>query len=139
MKTRRLKITYWASTLLFCLFFLVDGIMGMIQIEEGQEIMLHLGYPLYLLSILGVAKFLGALAILQNKFLLLKEWAYAGFTFHFIGACISRAVISDGWALVISPLLFLGIMLISYFFWKKGFSSRQTGKHWNTSMSTGPV
>jgi hypothetical protein len=139
MKTKNLKITYWVFTLLFCLFFLADGAMGIMQIEEGQEIMVHLGYPLYPLPILGVAKFLGALAILQNKFHLLKEWAYAGFTFHFIGACISRAAIADGWVLIISPILFLGIMLISYYLWKKGFPSGQTAKRWSPSMSTASI
>ena len=139
MKNRKLKFTYWVSTLLFCIFFLFDGDMGMIQIEEGQKIMIHLGYPVYFLSILGVAKFFGALAILQDKFSLLKEWAYAGFTFHFIGACISRAAVADGWVLIISPLFFLGFMLISYLLWKKGVTSKQTAKTWNASMSTEAV
>jgi hypothetical protein len=119
MKPKTIKILYWAVTILFCLFFLMDGVVGMMRIEQGKEIMVHLGYPVYVMTILGVAKFSGALAILQGKFKTLKEWAYAGFTFHFIGACASRAYAGDSIGLIISPLIFMTLMFISYFLWKK--------------------
>jgi hypothetical protein len=41
----------------------------------------HLGYPIYLLTILGIWKLLGVAGLLIPKFPLLKEWAYAGFFF----------------------------------------------------------
>ena len=113
------KVVYYVVTTLFALFMLVDGLAGLVRIEEGQEIMEHLGYPVYVLSILGLAKVLGAIGIVQNRFVLLKEWAYAGFVFHFLGACASRSFVGDSFLLIISPLLFLGFMLISYILWKK--------------------
>jgi len=116
---KKIKITYWIATSLFCLFFLMDGVMGLMKIEEGQEIMRHLGYPIYLMTILGTAKVLGSIAIIQNKFKLIKEWAYAGFTFHFIGAAASRYFGGDGFILIVSPFIFMAVMLISYFLWKK--------------------
>jgi len=119
MKPKTIKIFYWTTTILFSLFFLMDGVMGMIRIEQGKEIMIHLGYPVYVMTILGVAKFTGALAILQGRFKTLKEWAYAGFTFHFIGASASRAFASDSLGLIISPLIFMALMFLSYFLWKK--------------------
>ena len=119
MKPKTIKILYWAVTILYCLFFLMDGVMGMMRIEQGKEIMVHLGYPIYVMTILGVAKFSGALAILQGRFITLKEWAYAGFTFHFIGAFASRAFAGDSIGLIISPLIFMTLMFISYFLWKK--------------------
>lgn len=119
MKPKTIKTFYWVVTILYSLFFLMDGVMGIMQIEEGQEIMRHLGYPVYVLTILGVAKFLGALAILQTKSRMLKEWAYAGFTFHFLGACASRIFVGDHIGLILSPLIFLTVMFISYFLWKK--------------------
>src|SRR5258706_15905418 len=109
MKPKTTKILYWAVTILFTLFFLMDGVMGMMRVEQGREIMIHLGYPVYLMTILGVAKFTGALAIVQGKFPTLKEWAYAGFTFHFIGACASRAFAGDSIGLIVSPLIFMAI------------------------------
>ena len=81
--------------------------------------MIHLGYPVYILSILGVSKALGAIAIAQEKFIRLKEWAYAGFVFHFLGACASRAFAGDSFILILSPLLFMGLMLVSYVLWNK--------------------
>ena len=119
MKPKTIKILYWAVTILYCLFFLMDGVMGMMRIEQGKEIMVHLGFPVYVMTILGVAKFSGALAILQGRFRTLKEWAYAGFTFHFIGACASRAYAGDSIGLIVSPLIFMVLMFISYFLWKK--------------------
>src|SRR5580765_1634339 len=119
MKPRTIKILYWAVTILYCLFFLMDGVMGMMRIEQGKEIMVHLGYPVYVMTILGVAKFSGALAILQGRFRNLKVWAYAGFTVHFIGAVASRAFAGDCIGLIISPLIFMTLMFISYFLWKK--------------------
>ena len=119
MKPNTIKNLFWTITTLFSLFFLIDGCMGILQVEEGKEIMRHLGYPTYILIILGMAKVSGALALLQTKYPLLREWAYAGFTFHFIGACLSRAFAGDGLLLVLSPLLFLGFMFLSYYLWKK--------------------
>jgi hypothetical protein len=119
MKPRTIRILYRSITILFALFFLMDGAMGIMHVEEGQEIMRHLGYPVYVLTILGIAKVSGALALLQTKYSLLNEWAYAGFTFHFLGACLSRAFIGDSAGLVLSPLVFMGVMFLSYYFWKR--------------------
>ncbi len=116
---KKIKITYWIVTFLFCLFMLMDGVMGIMRVEEGQEIMRHLGYPVYIMTILGVFKVLGAIGIFQNKFKMLKEWAYAGFTFHFLGAAASRAYGGDSFILIISPLLFMAFMFVAYFLWKK--------------------
>jgi Zn-dependent protease with chaperone function len=116
---KKIKITYWIVTTLFCLFMLMDGVMGVMRVEEGQEIMQHLGYPVYIMTILGTFKILGAIGILQNKFITIKEWAYAGCTFHFLGAAASRAYGGDSLILIISPLLFMTFMFVSYFLWKK--------------------
>ena len=99
--------------------------MGLMHIEEGQEIMRHLGYPIYLMTILGTAKVLGAIAIIQNKFKLVKEWSYAGFTFHFIGAAASRYYGGDSFILIISPFIFMAVMFVSYFLWKKMEAAKQ--------------
>lgn len=121
MKPKTLNILYWLTTVLFSLFMLMDGIMGVMQIKEGQEIMIHLGYPVYILTILGVFKILGALALLviRQQYSLLKEWAYAGFTFHFLGASASRAFGGDSIALIISPWIFLAVMFVTYVLWKR--------------------
>jgi len=56
---------------------------------------------------------------LQTKFNIIKEWAYAGFAFNFIGAIASRAFVHDEFSLLIPPLVMLVIMFVTYYFWKK--------------------
>ena len=116
---KKLKTWYWIATIIFALMMIMDGIGGIIQQEAGKEVLRHLGYPMYLLIIVGIAKLLGAASILQNKFKTIKEWAYAGFAINFIGAFASRAFIGDGVSLLIPPLVALIIMCIPYILCKK--------------------
>ncbi|MBL4592967.1 MAG: DoxX family protein [Flavobacteriales bacterium] len=111
----------WINNGLKILFILciAGPIYGKItQNEQFLESFTGLGYPAYLSQILLVAYLLGIAAIFQSKYLLLKEWAYTGFTFALIGAFISHVFVADSlkglWALV--TLVFL---LGSYFFEKK--------------------
>lgn len=78
---KRNKIIYWVATLWLSLGMLSTGIVQLIQMEEEVDMMEDLGYPVYLLSILGIWKILGVAAILLPKYPLVKEWAYAGFFF----------------------------------------------------------
>ena len=119
MKPKSIKIIYWIITGLFALFMLFAGITEAIQHESGRQIMQHLGYPAHVLIVLGVGKILAAVALVQNKFKIIKEWAYAGLTFNFIGACVARAYGHDSIALIISPLLFMAVMFVAYYLWKK--------------------
>ncbi|GAA4209916.1 hypothetical protein GCM10022289_36310 [Pedobacter jeongneungensis] len=97
----------------------MDGFGGITQQEAGKEVLKHLGYPMYLLIIVGIAKLLGAISILQHKYTAIKEWAYAGFAINFIGAFASRAFVGDGISLLIPPVIALVIMFIPYTLWKK--------------------
>ncbi len=119
MKLKTIKIIYWSVTGLFALAMLADGIAGVLRVEGGKEALAHLGYPEYDLTIFGVAKILGSIAVLQPKFRTIKEWAYAGFTINFIGAFASHAFVGDGSVMLIPPIITLVIMFISYFLWKK--------------------
>lgn len=116
---KKLKTWYWIATIIFALMMIMDGVGGITQQEAGKEVLKHLGYPMYLLIIVGIAKLLGAASILQNKFISIKEWAYAGFAINFIGAFASRAFVGDGISLLIPPLIALVIMFIPYILWKK--------------------
>lgn len=119
MKTKTIAIIYWILTVLFSLAMLGDAYGGISKQEAGQEVMRHLGYPVYIMVITGVFKLFGALAILQNKFKIIKEWAFAGFAINFIGAFASRATVGDGVGLLVPPVVILLIMFILYYFWKK--------------------
>lgn len=115
---KNLKTWYWIATIIFALMMIMDGFGGVTQQEAGKEVFKHLGYPMYMLIIVGIAKLLGAVSILQNKYTAIKEWAFAGFAFNFIGAFASRAFVGDGISLLIPPLIALCIMFIPYVLWK---------------------
>jgi len=112
-------VVYWTAVIIFSLLMLMDGIAGVLRVEKGQEGMRHLGYPIYAMSIFGIAKIIGAVVLLQNKFQTVKEWAYAGFAINFIGAFASRAFAGDGIGLLSIPLVMLLVLFLVYFLWKK--------------------
>ncbi|MEB0249370.1 MULTISPECIES: DoxX family protein [unclassified Mucilaginibacter] len=119
MKAKTIRIIYWSLTTLFVLAMLPDGAAGMLREKTGQEVMRHLGYPIYIMAITGAFKIAGAIAIAQNKYKAVKEWAFAGFFINFIGAFASRAFVGDGIGLLVPPLIMLAVMFTLYYFWKR--------------------
>lgn len=111
--SKRNKIIYWIATAWLALGMLSTGIVQLIKMDEEVEKLVQLGYPTYLLVILGVSKLLGVAAILVPKFPLLKEWAYAGFFFTVAGALISHLVIGGS---IVYPLLFIILIAVSWYF-----------------------
>src|SRR5690606_13592931 len=87
---KRNKIIYWIATGFLSLGMVAGGVQQLLQIGGYVEIVSQLGYPIYLLSILGAWKILGVIAVLVPKFPLVKEWAYAGFFFAMSGAAVSH-------------------------------------------------
>ena len=112
MKPQTIKTLYWILTVLFCLAMLADAYGGVTQQKEGQDVLKHLGYPMYLLTISGVAKIIGVIAILQTRFTALKEWAYAGFTINFVFAVWSRAYVGDSIGMIVPPLIMIAYLFI---------------------------
>jgi len=117
MKPRTIAILYWIFIPLFAAMLLMDGISGLMQMEEGKAAMKMLGYPNYLMNIVGVAKILAAIALLQPKFRLLKEWAFAGLTINFLGASASW-YFSGVMEFIFPPLIMLVVMILIYRLWK---------------------
>jgi uncharacterized membrane protein YphA (DoxX/SURF4 family) len=110
-------ITYWITTALIAFMLLSGGVMYFMHPPEVSEGMAKLGYPGYLLYILGVWKILGAAAILAPGFPRLKEWAYAGIFFDLTGAAASHAFSQDygpGAFHLLVPLALTGVMFISW-------------------------
>jgi len=114
--TKRNKIIYWTATIFLSLGMTAGGVQQMLQIGGYNEIVSSLGYPLYLLSILGVWKLLGVVAILIPKFPLLKEWAYAGFFFAMSGAFISHLVVGQAFSEAVPSLTLLIVTVLSWYF-----------------------
>lgn len=113
---KRNKIIYWIATLWLALGMLSTGIVQLIKVQEEVDNMTHLGYPVYLLTLLGIWKILGVGAVLIPKFTLVKEWAYAGFFFAMSGAIISHIAIDGLTGKVFPPLLLLALTVLSWYF-----------------------
>jgi hypothetical protein len=113
---KRDKIIYWIATVWLALGMVSTGIVQLIKMEEEVEMMTHLGYPIYFLTILGIWKMLGVVTVLIPKFPLLKEWAYAGFFFAMSGAIFSHLATGDGAKDFFGPGLLLILTIVSWYF-----------------------
>ena len=113
---KRNKVIYWIATLWLALGMTSSGIVQLINVKEEVDMMAHLGYPLYFLTLLGVWKLLGVVAVLMPKFPLLKEWAYAGFFFAMTGAVVSHVAGGDGAVEFFGPTLLIVLTVVSWYF-----------------------
>jgi hypothetical protein len=93
---KRNKIIYWIATIWLALGMLAGGVQQVVHSKGYSDILVHVGYPLYFMTIIGVWKILGVIVILAPGLRLLKEWAYAGFFFVMSGAIISHLAVGDG-------------------------------------------
>ena len=117
--SKRNKIIYWIATVWLALGMVATGIGQLIKMTTGQgaaEMMAHLGYPEYMLTILGIWKMLGVVAVLIPKFPRLKEWAYAGFFFAMSGAIYSHVAVGDPLVEILPALLLLVLTIVSWYF-----------------------
>ncbi len=120
---KRNKIIYWISTLWLALGMTATGMVQLLRMESQGAVappgvygIKYLGYPVYLLTILGVWKILGVIAVLIPKFPLLKEWAYAGFFFVMSGAIFSHFASGSPVKEIFPSLLLLILTVVSWYF-----------------------
>jgi hypothetical protein len=121
--TMRNKIIYWISTLWLALGMVSTAAVQLLKVQSegalappGVYGMTHLGYPVYLLTLLGVWKMAGVIAVLVPKFPVVKEWAYAGFFFTMSGAVFSHIANGDPMNSLIPSLLLLVLTVVSWYF-----------------------
>ena len=114
MEKRKL-VWYWIITaiLSFCIF--LGGLAQAMQAQGVVQGFKPLGYPTYFISIIGVWKVLGIIAILIPKFPLLKEWAYAGIFFAMTGAVISHIASDDVKVQIIAPIVLAVFTVLSWY------------------------
>lgn len=106
------KITYYATTGLmsFAMLFSTYAYLAKPELKEGFQ---HLGFPDYFRIELAIAKFIAAIA-LWLPVRLLKEVAYIGLAISFISAFIAHLAVGDPIGNVISPVVVLAILVVSY-------------------------
>jgi hypothetical protein len=117
--TKRNKIIYWIATVWLALGMLSTGIVQLLKEKAGAggvDSITQLGYPVYFLTILGVWKILGVVAVLIPKFPLLKEWTYGGFFFAMSGAIFSHIASGNSVNEIFPSLLLLILTVVSWYF-----------------------
>jgi hypothetical protein len=112
--SRGRTVAYWVATGLLALECGVGGVMGALRLPPFPGIMAHLGYPPYLMTILGVWYLLAGVALLVPDFPRLKEWAYAGLILTYTGAIASRLAVGDPAATLVGPIIFTGLVAASW-------------------------
>ena len=114
-------IAYWTATAFIASETLAGGITDLIHGRERvvagrpvAEVVTQLGYPVYLLRILGILKLAGAVVLFVPRLPRLKEWAYAGVTFELTGAAASHVLRGNGARDVITCLTLAAFALASW-------------------------
>jgi uncharacterized membrane protein YphA (DoxX/SURF4 family) len=108
------SIVFWVATLSIAAELAVGGVWDLLRIDYVSDVVEHLGYPAYLLTIMGVWKILGAVVLLTPRFARLKEWAYAGAVINYASAVASHLVVGDGVAAIVAPAALLGLTVTSW-------------------------
>jgi uncharacterized membrane protein HdeD (DUF308 family) len=121
MSSKTINILYWVFTILFAALMLLSAIPNAMTNEDSVKFMHDmLGYPVYFIPFIGIAKIAGAVVILLPGLKTIKEWAYAGLFFDLAGAIYSGIAIAKG---VDPQMLFMLAWIVpgmlSYYFWKR--------------------
>jgi len=122
MTTKSANILYWVFTVIFAVLMIFSAVGGIQPSQQSIQI-LHdgLGYPIYFIQFISVAKLIGSIAIVipgLNK--TVKEWAYAGLFFDLAGAVYSGVASSGKFdPMMISLLIWIVPGILSYYFWHK--------------------
>ena len=121
--TKRNKIIYCISTLWLASGLAATGVQQLLKVQlegvvapPGVYGIAQLGYPVYLLTIIGVWKILGVVALLVPKYPLLKEWAYAGVFFLLTGAIFSHLASGSPMGELIPATLLLVLTVLSWYY-----------------------
>lgn len=121
MTTKSINLIYWISTIVFAGLMIFSSVGGLQPTQQAIQLMHDmLGYPIYFIQFLSVAKLIGSIVILIPGLNSIKEWAYAGLFFDLTGAIYS-GIASSG---KFDPMmLFMAIWIlpgvVSYYFWRK--------------------
>ncbi len=112
---RRWTIAFWLATLFVALNQLWAGVSDVLHAQPLFGILLHLGYPPYFSTLLGIWKLLAAVVLVAPRRPLVKEWAYAGLFFDFSAAIVSHVAVGDGVVSFIGPIVSIVALFGSWY------------------------
>lgn len=113
------KTWYWIFTVLFAGMMIFTAAPNILLEEEAVQFITHLGYPVYFIVFIGIAKTLGSIAILIPGFPRVKEWAYAGLLFDLVAALYSIIAVEGIQSQMTFMILPFGLGIGSYLLYHK--------------------
>jgi hypothetical protein len=121
MTAKTTNIIYWISTIIFAALMIFASVGGLQPTQETIKLFHDgLGYPIYFIQFISVAKLIGCIVILIPGLKRIKEWAYAGLFFDLAGAVYSGIAASGTFdPMMISMLAWIVPGVISYYLWHK--------------------
>jgi hypothetical protein len=121
MNPKKLTILYWVFTSIFAALMLFSAVGGLQPSQAAIKIMHDgLGYPVYFIQFLSVAKLLGVIAIVVPGYPRIKEWAYAGLFFDLVGALYSGAAAAGKFdPMLLTMLIWIIPGVFSYYYWHR--------------------
>jgi hypothetical protein len=107
-------VAYWVTTVLVAAELAVGGVWDLLRTDYVRDVVEHLGYPTYLLTIMGVWKLPGAIVLLVSRFGRLQEWVYAGAVINYASAAASHVIVGDSLTASVAPVALLGLTVASW-------------------------
>ncbi|HEY8930611.1 MAG TPA: DoxX family protein [Mucilaginibacter sp.] len=111
---KAIKITYWVTTVIVALMMTYSAYVYLTQPMMAQAFS-HLGFPPYFRVELAIAKVIGAILLIAPVASKIKEWTYAGFVVVFLSAFIAHTASGDPVSYRIMPVIFLALLIVSYY------------------------
>jgi hypothetical protein len=137
--SRLRTVAYWAVSAPVLVETAVGIQWDLARIPYVLDVLDRLGFPPYFATILGVSKILALVAILLPGTARLKEWAYAGLVFVYVGAAACHVAVGDTLGNVLTPLV-LGVITLAS--WSLRPASRRDpvplGAGWRPGARTRP-
>src|SRR6266436_3541043 len=124
-RAKRDGIVYWTTTGIVCavMVFSIINFTFIDRFPFPEGAFVHLGLPNYFRTELTIAKALGVLALLVPGVpAKIREFAYFGFGITLLSASIAHFSAGDARTsvlFVIDPLIFLSLLIVSYFYFNK--------------------
>ena len=120
MTTKSINLFYWIATIVFAALMIFSAIGGLQPTPEAIQLMHDsLGYPVYFIQFISIAKLIGAIVILIPGLNRIKEWAYAGLFFDLAGAIYSGIATAGFDPMMLTMLVWILAGILSYYFWHK--------------------
>lgn len=121
MTPKTTNTIYWISTVLFSALMIISAVGGIQPTQQAIDLIhTQLGYPVYFIQFISVAKLLGSIVILVPGLKRIKEWAYAGLFFDLAGAVYSGIASSGSFdPMMLTLLAWVLPGILSFYFWHR--------------------